>query len=252
MVKFFSKTVQGYRPYQEDEYINESINNKIYISCIFDGHGGGDVSKFCKENIVEILKHELHNGMQYDIPVMLRKCFDVIDSLIDNLNIPMVGSTAIVCLIYEDTVYFANAGDSLAYICITKEESTFLKDVSIEHKADNPYETKRILESGGVILYDTGMGRVAGNLNLARSLGDFYLKKWVISNPFVHKENSKNIDYIFLASDGIWDVMKKEEVQSILETTGYDFDKALDKIIYTAMNIRSSMDNITATFIKLH
>ena len=65
-------------------------------------------------------------------------------------------------------VYVANAGDSR---CVFGKNGE-AKEMSIDHKPDCPIEMDRIEKSGSVITD----GRVDGNLNLTRSLGDVKYK----------------------------------------------------------------------------
>jgi serine/threonine protein phosphatase PrpC len=249
-MKPYSISAQGGRVYQEDKFVNTNIyKDDVYLSCIFDGHGGDDVSIFLQNNFPDFVKQALHNGGLHDIPMLLRRVFKTADNMIEVLNTPMTGSTAVVCLIDKEKVFFANAGDSLAMIHYSQSDQ--VEYMSIDHKVDNPNETKRIISSGGQITYNSGMGRVSGTLNLARSLGDFNLKPWVISDPFIRSESRKKILYIFLASDGVWDVMSKNEIQKILgKVTHQSAYSDLNNVIDYAMNAGST-DNITATLILL-
>lgn len=248
-MKAYSITVQGGREYQEDKFVNTQIGKDVFLSCVFDGHGGDDVSIFLQNNFAEFVKQGLYNGCLHDIPMLLRRAFATADNMIEVINTPTTGSTAIVCLIHNDKVFFANAGDSLAMIQYSNSDR--VEYMSIDHKVDNPNETKRIIASGGQIYYNSGMGRVSGTLNLARSLGDFYLKQWVISEPFIRSESLKNIRYIFLASDGIWDVMDKIKIQKILKDITHQTAYVdLNTVIEYAM-AAGSTDNITATLILL-
>jgi len=260
-MKAYSITIQGGREYQEDKFVNTQIEKGVFLSCIFDGHGGDDVSIFLQNNFPGFVKQGLHNGSCHDIPMLLRRAFKTADYMIDVLNTPHTGSTAVVCLIHNDKVFFANAGDSLGMIQYSSSDqgsdhgsdhsSDHVKYMSIDHKVDNPIETKRITSAGGTILYSSGMGRVSGTLNLARSLGDFYLKEWVISDPFIRSESLQKIRYIFLASDGIWDVMDKIKIQNLLkDVTHQTANRHLNDIIEYAL-AAGSTDNITATLILL-
>jgi serine/threonine protein phosphatase PrpC len=248
-MKAYSITAQGGREYQEDKFVNTQIEKGVYLSCVFDGHGGDEVSIFLQNNFPDFVKQGLHNGGRHDIPMLLRRAFRTADNMIEVINTPMTGSTAVVCYIDKEKVFFANAGDSLGMIHYSSHDH--VEYMSIDHKVDNPNETKRINSNGGQILYSSGMGRVSGTLNLARSLGDFYLKQWVISDPFIRSESIKNIHYIFLASDGVWDVMDKNNIHKILKgvthATAYN---ELNNIIDYAL-AAGSTDNITATLILL-
>ena len=87
----------------------------------------------------------------------------------ENLMLDSIGCTANVVLIDNyKKFYIANAGDSRCVLC-RKGKAVAL---SIDHKPDNEGEKKRIEKAGSTI----SEGRVDGNLNLSRSLGDLKYK----------------------------------------------------------------------------
>lgn len=80
-----------------------------------------------------------------------------------------IGCTANVILIdnYERLI-IANAGDSRCVMCRGGRAVALSED----HKPDNAEEKRRIEKAGSIIVE----GRVDGNLNLSRSLGDLKYK----------------------------------------------------------------------------
>jgi len=78
------------------------------------------------------------------------------------------GCTANVCLITSTKLYCANAGDSRCIISLAGEA----KEMSIDHKPDDDLEKQRIVKAGG----EVWQGRVNGNLNLSRAIGDLEYK----------------------------------------------------------------------------
>lgn len=74
------------------------------------------------------------------------------------------GCTANVVLITPEYIYCANAGDSRSVACIKGET----KELSKDHKPEDPIEFDRIKKAGGSVSF----GRVNGGLNLSRALGD--------------------------------------------------------------------------------
>ena len=66
-------------------------------------------------------------------------------------------------------LYIANAGDSRAVLC---RAGTAIP-LSLDHKPAQMRERRRILNAGGFV---NNVGRVNGNLNLSRSLGDLKYK----------------------------------------------------------------------------
>lgn len=79
------------------------------------------------------------------------------------------GCTANVILLVGKTLYCANAGDARSVIWCENESVALSKD----HKPEDFTERERITKAGGTIM----MGRVNGNLNLSRALGDFEYKQ---------------------------------------------------------------------------
>lgn len=71
-------------------------------------------------------------------------------------------------LITKTEIYTANAGDSR---CVLARNGT-AKNLSNDHKPDQPNELKRIKNAGGFV----EDGRVKGMLALSRSLGDLEYK----------------------------------------------------------------------------
>ena len=68
----------------------------------------------------------------------------------------------------ERKIYVANAGDSRCTMC----RGGKAVEMSLDHKPESQVEIDRITKAGSVITE----GRVDGNLNLTRSLGDLKYK----------------------------------------------------------------------------
>lgn len=84
------------------------------------------------------------------------------------------GCTANVALVYKNELYVANSGDSRSVLC-SKEEAF---PMSYDHKPDDSIELNRIHAAGGFV----SDGRVNGNLNLSRAMGDFEYKGVTVSD----------------------------------------------------------------------
>lgn len=54
-----------------------------------------------------------------------------------------------------------------------------------------------------------------GILAVARAMGDFALEPYITSVPDIFHTNIGEDEYIVIACDGIWDVLKDEEVIQI-------------------------------------
>ena len=84
--------------------------------------------------------------------------------------------------------------------------------MSIDHKPCRPDEEERIKALGGKVVY-WGRWRVEGILAVSRAIGDANLKPYVSCDPeFIERKIEEEDMYLVLASDGLWDVMRNDEV----------------------------------------
>jgi protein phosphatase 1L len=199
-----------YRQSMEDigVMLPDFIPEKKYsLFGIFDGHGGNDVVKYIKNRLPEIIKANITKNDNYDsIENNLTSSFHKIDEELKFYDSEHTGSTATILLFQDNIVYCANVGDSTAFIVY----DNFVKKISIDHKCTDPKEEERILLSGGKITKN----RVMGQLVLSRCLGDLYCKKYGVSNiPDISVNKLEgNVKYVVVASDGVWDVVKENEL----------------------------------------
>ncbi len=199
-------------------FTNELINNIKLQSgnieqALIDTYLKIDQKLFEKEVKDELLNEARRLRSEEESKINDRnKRMDMFKSLFDpiymeNCNVAMfTGSTACVCVIDNDTIYFANAGDSGA-IVITIDEC--VKHMTREHKPDNEEEKSRIIKAGGVL-----EDRRVGNLNLSRTIGDLEYKQnkmlkpeqqIITAHPEIKKINRSDVQYIIIACDGVWD-----------------------------------------------
>lgn len=133
----------------------------------------------------------------------------------DQMMLDSIGCTANVILIDKmRKIYAANAGDSR---CVLARKGKAVP-LSFDHKPDDEGELKRIEKAGSVVTE----GRVDGNLNLSRALGDLKYKinkelkpeEWPITaNPDVRVEDlTPEDDFVIMGCDGIWETKSNDEM----------------------------------------
>lgn len=81
------------------------------------------------------------------------------------------GCTANVVLIKDGILYVANAGDARCVLACNGNKPVAM---STDHKPNVLSEKTRILKAGSTI---NSEGRIDGNLNLSRAIGDLKYKK---------------------------------------------------------------------------
>ena len=235
-VRYGTSEMQGWRNTMEDAKLtNVSLQKDTMVFGVFDGHGGKEVAEFVSRHFCE----ELEKNRAYlagNIELALKETFLRMDELIrtpngtreviriardlpDNYEVEadpamlMAGCTAVVALIRNNTLYVANAGDSR---CVLSRDGRAV-EMSIDHKPELPGELERIRRAGGTV----EDGRVMGNLNLSRSIGDLEYKKnnsipqkdqMITAYPEVRIENLNERDqFMILACDGVWDMLTSQE-----------------------------------------
>lgn len=221
-----------------DDRILDSMSQRFshttaHFFGVYDGHGGSQVADYCRDRIhsalveeIEAIKQGLSDGSCTDDRKMqwekaFTNCFMKVDDevggkvsrgSVDAISEPVasetVGSTAVVSVICSSHIIVANCGDSRAVLCRGKEPVP----LSVDHKPNREDEYARIEAAGGKVIQWNGH-RVFGVLAMSRSIGDRYLKPWIIPDPEVtFIPRMKEDECLILASDGLWDVMTNEEV----------------------------------------
>jgi hypothetical protein len=131
------------------------------------------------------------------------------------------GATAVVAVLLEKTVTVANAGDSRAVLC----RNGVAFPLSFDHKPLQERELTRIRNAGGFVNH---FGRVNGNLNLSRSIGDLKYKQvpniipaeqMITAEPdIVQVQLEDDDEFLILGCDGIWDCLTNEKAVEYVRT----------------------------------
>ena len=147
---------------------------------IYDGHGGRNVAEFLRLHLHVNIEKELRLKGDRSVEECLKSAFLITDAEAATTGEQASGSTAVVCLVRRQDskryVFTANCGDARAVLC----HAGVAIRLSLDHKATDPLEKSRIEAAGGFILRK----RVMGVLAVARSFGDFILKKYVTAEPY--------------------------------------------------------------------
>merc|ERR1712241_68795 len=157
------------------------------------------------------------------------------------------GTTLLLSILDQSTLWVANVGDSRGVLKNSKGE---VIPLSFDHKPSQIKEKKRIEEAGGYVSLN-GVWRVQGVLATSRALGDYPLKdqKVVVCEPDVlsFQLNKNPPDFAILASDGLWDTHTNEEAVSHVEASL----KKSDSVLSAAKNLardafdKGSTDNVS-------
>ena len=270
---FAAATNQGLvRSYNEDRVtimpkvtLNETKENFSYFG-LFDGHAGSGCADFLAENLHRFIFRQL--TATGDVKEGLKASFAQAETTFLNNCLQKTGdksgSCAISALVSDQYLYLANVGDSRAIIGTSKGK---VLQVSEDHKLSMENEKSRIEKAGGVIVPGNrfSVARVLpGRLSVSRTFGDVTTKfkhlgglpGVLISSPDIYRiKVQESLDYLLLGSDGIFDVLSNEDVNSMvwegLMSPGSYSDKlgaGASKVIDLALE-RQSSDNVTCILI---
>lgn len=138
----------------------------------------------------------------------------------------------------------ANAGDSRAVI----SRNSAVSRLTFDHKPTDEGEAKRVI-AGGAFIRD---GRVNGMIGITRALGDHTMKQWIISTPHVTVLELQSTDeFLILACDGVWDVVKDEDAIAFLKEKGDVPAATLAKALAVEALKRGSQDNVSVIVVRL-
>nr|XP_043636531.1 protein phosphatase 2C 16-like [Erigeron canadensis] len=219
------------------DHVNDRASSNLtnlttHFFGVYDGHGGSQVADYCRDRVHLALEEELNmfapetsnETLQVQWEKVFTNCFQKVDDEVGgriariapegngHTSEPVapetVGTTAVVAVIGSSHIIIANCGDSRAVLYRGKEVVVLSND----HKPNREDEHARIEAAGGKVIQWNGH-RVFGVLAMSRSIGDGYLKPWIIPVPEVtFTARAREDECLVLASDGLWDVMSNEEV----------------------------------------
>ena len=224
----------------------QKLGHNMSLFAVFDGHGGKEVAEYLSKNFNSQLLEEILKNSNKTFPEILKQTVLDIDEKIKTLkNADKTGSTGTIVVIDNNKIYCANVGDSKCYY-INNEKSEQLTE---DHNCKNQKEVAFVKKSGGLVF----QGRVFGALMLTRSFGDVdYKDCGVTAIPYIVKINKeeKNVKFIVLASDGIWDVVDDKQLYKISLENGGSAKEFCEKLVKYSLE-NHSQDNISCIVIKV-
>lgn len=238
----------GKRSSMEDFYetrIDGVEGEVVGLFGVFDGHGGARAAEYVKHDLFSNLIR--HPKFISDTKSAIADAYSHTDSEFlksENNQHKDAGSTASTAILVGDRLLVANVGDSRAVIC---RGGTAIA-VSRDHKPDQTDERQRIEDAGGFVMW-AGTWRVGGVLAVSRAFGDRLLKQYVVADPEIQEVKvDGSLEFLILASDGLWDVVTNEEAVSMVKPI-QDPEEAAKRLMQEAYQ-RGSADNITIVVVR--
>ncbi|KAH9604171.1 hypothetical protein KSS87_004587 [Heliosperma pusillum] len=240
-------TFKGKRASMEDYFetkISEVDGQMVAFFGVFDGHGGSRTAEYLKNNLFDNLCS--HPEFIRDTKIAIVEAFKQTDAdyiCEEKDQQKGAGSTASTALLVGGRLLVANVGDSR--VVASRDGSAV--PLSVDHKPDRSDERQRIENAGGFVIW-AGTWRVGGVLAVSRAFGDKLLKEYVTAEPEIQEQEISGVDFIIIASDGLWNVISNKDAVSIVQDIK-DSEQASRKLTAEAF-ARGSADNITCLVVR--
>eukprot|EP00919_Chromeraceae_sp_WS-2016_P058544 GHVR01139152.1.p1 GENE.GHVR01139152.1~~GHVR01139152.1.p1 ORF type:complete len:527 (+),score=158.71 GHVR01139152.1:582-2162(+) len=181
-----------------------------------------------------------------------------------HINAYHTGCTATTLFIDGDIAYISNAGDSRVIMCTACGTAVAL---TTDHKPHLASELSRICRAGGVVMN----GRVMGNLNLSRAIGDWYYKaksdtpleeQLITSCPEIERINltEEKADFFLIGCDGIFETRDNQWLIDFIRTRIDDapsYSSILEELLTSLLStdpttdMGAGCDNMSAIIVDI-
>eukprot|EP00505_MAST-04D_sp_SCG-Rhode-Island_P001308 Stramenopile-MAST_4_protein_1308 len=268
----------GYRRTMEDEHVSsltlrcqQSLPPSKFFG-VFDGHGGGECSKYLKRHMISEIELAL-NGLKLDSTGLVSD--DLIKEVLFDTFLKVdedflrkcaeehysnVGSTVTSVLVVGNRLYCANTGDARTVL----SRGGVAVPLSRDHKPGEESEERRINDAGGKVF----SSRIYGVLAVSRAFGDADFKlgcEWlreynvtanlVLADPEIEvTQLTDNDEFIILACDGLWDVMSNQDAVDWVSNQiccGKSCEEIAKDLCNKAIHGLLSRDNVSVMIVKI-
>lgn len=204
------------------------LPNLFLVADGMGGHKAGDyASRFVVEQIVA-MAGECHH---MDVVMFLRKAIEetnyrLYEEALKNPDYEGMGTTLVIAVVEEDTMYVANVGDSRLYLL-----RDHLKQITRDHSLVEEMVSLGKLERGSEA-YKNQKNIITRAMGILPEVNADFFEVPV-----------QECDCILLCSDGLTNMLSDEEISRILQTTD-TLEEKTDCLIAEA-NENGGRDNIT-------
>ena len=239
-MKSFYLTDSGkVRDHNEDSVIIVKNNGNDYLMAIADGMGGHSAGEVASSIAISYLgkhfKDTFLNMSKVDAVNWIRNAVDEINTLIfqhekTHPESKGMGTTLVLAVLTKDYLLFGNVGDSSGFV---------LKDDKL-HKVTYDHTLVNLLVSAGELTQEEASVHPKKNV-LMKALG---ASLEIDVDIF---DCDMDISQILLSSDGLTNMLDKDQIEKVLVSDAAIEDKVI-KLINKANN-RGGTDNISVAYL---
>lgn len=218
------------------------MSSKGALFVVADGMGGHTQGDLASEMAIHIIRDTYYQDGSTDIPTALQNALKQANRLIYQANAAKhqdeqerkhsgMGTTCVAAVLKEDTVYIANAGDSLAYLINGQRVRQLAEDHS--------WVVEQVRK--GIMTEEEALQQHSRNV-ITRCLG---------TSPdveiYLTSEQLQVGDTLVLCTDGLHTLISEQEMRDIVEQ--YTPEESAKRLVDRA-NENGGPDNITAIVVQ--
>ncbi len=239
MKSFYLTDAGKVRDHNEDSVIITKNNEGHYLMAIADGMGGHSAGEVASSIAISYLgkhfKETFMNMSKVDAVNWIRDSVDEINTLIfqhekSHPESKGMGTTLVMAVLTSDYLLFGNVGDSSGFV---------MKDAKL-HKVTYDHTLVNLLVSAGELTKEEADNHPKKNV-LMKALG---ASLEIDVDVF---DCDMDIEEILLSSDGLTNMLDKEQIEKVLLGEESIEDKVI-KLIQKANN-RGGTDNISVAYL---
>ena len=239
MKSFYLTDAGKVRDHNEDSVIIVKNNGNDYLMAIADGMGGHSAGEIASSIAISYLgkhfKESFLNMSKVDAVNWIRNAVDEINTLIfqyekTHPESKGMGTTLVLAILSKDYLLFGNVGDSSGFV---------MKDDHL-HKVTYDHTLVNLLVSAGELTKEEASVHPKKNV-LMKALG---ASLEIDVDIF---DCDMDITEILLSSDGLTNMLDREQIEKVLLGEGEVEDKVI-KLIQKANN-RGGTDNISVAYL---
>ena len=241
-MKSFYLTDSGrVRTHNEDSVTIVKNQSGEHLMMVADGMGGHRAGEIASSMVVTHLGSRFSNlstiGTKFDAVNWLNENINTINTNIikyteENPESSGMGTTIVLALLTKDFLIFGNIGDSSGYV---------LKNNKL-HKITKDHTLVNLLVEAGEIKPEEAQNHPKKNV-LMKALGTETKQVLDIFDVDI------NVDAIMLCSDGLTNMLTKEQVEKVLNDDDLEIEEQVIKLIRKS-NARGGTDNISVAYLN--
>lgn len=241
MIMHYQTDTGKVRSHNEDSVTIVKNSNNDYLLMVADGMGGHRAGEVASSMAVTLIGSRFQSmsslGSKVDAINWLKEIVEEVNTNIikyaeEHVDSQGLGTTLVCAILTKDYLIFGNVGDSSGFVF----KNGKLYKVTKDHTLVN------MLVENGELREEEAANHPQKNV-LMKALGAAEKTEpdiFVVEDP---------VDGIFLASDGLTNLVTPEQIEKVLNDDTLDIEEKIDKLIVKA-NLRGGNDNISIAYLS--